>query len=346
MPRKLHRTIPEGETEMKRHWPATFIALPPSCEGRRAAFYLAAEEYIAEHLPEGNYFFTWQIGPTVVMGRNQVAHQEIDLDFCRKEGIDVIRRRSGGGAIFADERNIMTSLITEDAPVESLFQEYAEAVAEALRQLGAPAQVTGRNDIVVRSEKVCGNAFYKKVNRCIAHGTMLYDTDPRLMEGALHPTAAKLKSKGVKSVRSRVGLLKDCLSFGVEELRKQLRTLLCDKAVELGEEDIRKIEKMEQAYYEPQYLLGNTGRADIVKSSRIEGCGQVEVHLRLQGSIISEVTLRGDFFETGNAEQAFAETFTGRTFTPESLAETVSTHHPESTVRNLTPDALLKLLTE
>ncbi len=340
--------------DLQCHFPACFVELPPQCEGRRAAFYLATEEYIAEHLPEDSYFFTWQLGPTVVMGRNQVAHQEVDLDFCRREDIDVIRRRSGGGAIFADERNIMTSLITEDGPVEALFQEYAEEVAKALRQLGAPAVVSGRNDIVLSTlhpspfilhpKKVCGNAFYHKVGRNIAHGTMLYDTNPRLMEGALHPDVSKLKQKGVKSVRSRVGLLKDYLPFGVDELRRQLRLLLTNRTICLTNEDVGQIEALEQHYYGPEYLYGSSAHGDVVRSARIPDCGLLELHFRLQGSLIKEVELRGDFFDLGHATQTFNNALTGVPFTPENIEQAVRTHHPERSIRGLSEEALTNLI--
>lgn len=340
--------IPYNETTdmSTKHFPACFVELPPSTEGRRAAFYLAAEEYIADHLPEGRYFFTWQLGPTVVMGRNQVTHQEVDIDFCQREGIDIIRRRSGGGAIFADEGNIMTSLVTEDGPVEPLFQEYAEAVATALRQLGAPAVVAGRNDIVLegRGGKVCGNAFYHKVGRCIAHGTMLYDTQPRLMEGALHPDISKLQQKGVKSVRSRVGLLKDYLSFGVETLRQRLRTLLTDRTIRLTDTDVRQIEALEQRYYEPEYFYGSSARSDVTLGRRIEGCGTVEVCLQLQGSLISGVVLKGDFLDLGHAQKAFTTALVGQSFTPDGLRQAIAAHHPERSIRNLTETALRALL--
>ena len=354
------------------HFPACFVELPPECEGRRCAFYLAAEEYIADHLPPGSYFFTWQLAPTVVMGRNQVAHTEVDLDFCRREGIDVIRRRSGGGAIFADERNIMTSLITEDAPVEELFQEYAEAVAAALRQLGAPAVVSGRTDIVLKDppqpsiegrekaqhleahslplregqggSKVCGNAFYHKVGHCIAHGTMLYDTNPRLMEGALHPDISKLEQKGVKSVRSRVGLLKDYLPFGVSELRQQLRLLLTDRSVTLTAKDVLQIERLEQRYYEPEYFYGSSAHADIIRSARIPGCGLLELHIRLHGSLISGIELRGDFFDLGQAQETFRKALTDCPFTQNSIRQTIAEHHPEQTIRGLSEEALTELI--
>ena len=409
----------------KKHFPACFVELPPQCEGRRAPFYLATEEYIADTLPEGSYFFTWQIGRTVVMGRNQVAHQEVNLDFCHREGIDIIRRRSGGGAIFADEGNIMTSLITEGGAVEALFAEYAEAVAAALRQLGAPATVAGRNDIVLSGEwrvesgerngdkngvacqeeklsslhsplstlhqestlhqrKVCGNAFYHKQDRCIAHGTMLYDTNPQLMEGALHPDVTKLEQRGVKSVRSRVGVLKDYLPFDVATLRQELRHLLTDHTITLTDDDVREIERLEQRYYKedfgeawngvsgewrvesgerngdkngvacqeeklsylhsPLSTLHQESTLHQKLSRRIEGCGMVELHFQLEVDLIREVQLRGDFFELGDAETAFRTAFVGQAFTPESLREAIHKHHPERTIRGLNEADITSIL--
>lgn len=334
-------------TAVEPHFPSCYVELPPETEGRRAAFYLAAEEYVAEHLPQGSYFFTWQLGPTVVMGRNQVMHQEVDVDFCHREGIDIIRRRSGGGAIFADERNIMTSLITEACPVEPLFNEYATAVAQALQQVGAPAMVAGRNDIVLENgAKVCGNAFYKKTGRCIAHGTMLFDTNPRLMEGALHPDISKLEQKGVKSVRSRVGLLKDYLTFDVGTLRMTLRALLTDRTIRLDDEDVRHIEHIEQRYYEPEYFYGSSIHSDQVRSRRIPGCGLLELHFQLSGSLISDVRLQGDYFDLGQAQAQFALTFKGKAFTPEGLHQAIREHHPERSIRGLSEENLVAILCE
>ena len=330
---------------MEQHFPACFVELPSHTEHRRAPFYLAAEEYIAQTLPVGNYIFSWQLGPTVVMGRNQVAHQEVDLDFCRREGIDVVRRKSGGGAIFADSRNIMWSLITGEGAVEPLFVEYAEEVARALNKLGADVELSGRNDIVLRDGgKICGNAFYHLPNRNIVHGTMLYDTNPRLMQGALHPDVSKLQAKGVKSVRSRVALLKDHLTFGVDELRVRLRHLLCDRSIELDDRAVKEIEQIEQDYYDPTYLYGQSALSDVCREARIEGCGTLALHFALRGTLIERVTLAGDFFELGLAQETFNRTFAGKAFTPECLQQALLEHHPERTIRNLTTEALAKLL--
>lgn len=246
-----------------KHFPATLVVFPEGCNARRAAFYLAAEEYMAESIQKCNtgcYLFTWMLEPTVVYGRNQVLQNEINLDFCRKHNIDVIQRKSGGGAIYADRGNIMISLITEGGPVEPLFQEYSQKIAEMLTLFGAPASATGRNDIIVEpknpeitcsqsSGKVCGNAFYHLANSNIVHGTMLYDTDFGMMTEALIPPTEKLKRHGIESVRQRVALLKDYFTFGVEKLRNKIEGYLTNDVILLTETDILEIERIEQWYY-------------------------------------------------------------------------------------------------
>lgn len=325
-------------------FPACFIEMPSSTEGKRAAFYLAAEEYIAKHLPEDNYLFTWQLSPTVVMGRNQVAHLEIDLDFCRAEGIDVIRRKSGGGCIFADHNNIMVSLVTRSGAVEPLFKEYADEVAACLNRMGAPAEVSGRNDITLGGKKICGNAFYHLANSNIVHGTMLYDTNHRLMAGALTPDKSKLASQGVKSVKSRVGFLKDYLHIPVGQLREALRKELTDRCIRLTDDDIQYIKAIEADYYDPAYLYGKSLREDKTVSQRIDGCGTLTLQLGLSNGKIEQVTLRGDFFEEGDAEFIFNNAFHGINPTEESFAEAIEKFQPERAIRGLEAKSLLDIL--
>ena len=328
-------------------FPACFVEMPANAEGRRAPFYLAAEEYIAQTLPDtDDYLFTWQLSPTVVMGRNQIAHQEFDLDFCRREGIDIVRRKSGGGAIFADKNNIMISLVTGAGAVEPIFEQYASTVAAGLQSLGAPAEVSGRNDIVLRGGgKICGNAFYHLPGRNIVHGTMLYDTDPRLMSGALCPAQEKLKAKGVASVRSRISLLKDYLTMGTDNLRKELRKILTNRHIALTDADVRRIEEMAKAYDDPQYLFSRTtASSEAVRGGRIEGCGRIEIHFMLSGSIVEDIALTGDFFETGDAIAAFRRAFCGRPFVIANLLEGIKAEHPEATLRGMTEESIAALL--
>lgn len=318
--------------------------MPSSTEGKRAPFYLAAEEYIAKHLPADNYLFTWQLSPTVVMGRHQVAHLEVNLDFCRAEGIDVIRRKSGGGCIFADQNNIMVSLVTRAGSVEPIFREYATEVAACLGRLGAPAEVSGRNDITLDGRKICGNAFYHLQHRNIVHGTMLYDTNTALMTHALTPDKAKLASSGVKSVESRVGFLKDYLNIPVEELRKRLRTELTDRYIRLTDDDIQYIKAIEADYYDPDYLYGKEHRLDKTCTRRIPGVGTLTITLSLMLGKVEHVTLQGDYFEEGDAEFSLNAALHGVEPKPELMAQAVRRDRPERTIRGLSMEELIDML--
>lgn len=329
-------------------FPATFVALPQGYEEERAPFYLATEEYLAMHFPEGNYLFTWQLSPTVVMGRHQDAQLEIDQNFCRAEGIDIIRRKSGGGSVYADKGNIMTSLITGEGSVEQLFKEYAQGMASCLNALGANVEVSGRNDIVLAGGgKICGNAFYHLANRNIVHGTMLYDTNTRLMSGALTPERAKLLSKGVKSVQSRVSLLKDTLSgIGIEELRRHIRTYLTNDTIVLDENDIRAIREIEATYYDERFLRGKSScyTSAPMCQERIEGCGTLTLRFETEGGTIKHVMLSGDYFELDNASAVFNTAFAGCPFTKDALTKHATGHTPNRAIRGLSTDALCSLL--
>ena len=118
------------------------------------------EEYIARNLDKGEYFFMWQVDPTVIFGRNQLIQNEVNIEYCRQHNIQTYRRKSGGGCVYADMTNIMFSYITPDENVSLTFSRYIDMVSEMLRKLGIPAETSGRNDIMIEGRKVSGNAFY------------------------------------------------------------------------------------------------------------------------------------------------------------------------------------------
>ena len=287
------------------------------------------------------------------MGRNQNAYAELDIDFCKQESIDIIRRKSGGGSIFANEGNVMTSLITGKGAVEQLFKEYADNVSASLRELGAEVEVSGRNDIVLTCKgvtgKICGNAFYHLANSNIVHGTMLYDTDQRLMKGALTPQRAKLLSKGVKSVESRIALLKDVLpEMTVAQLQEHIVRSLTNKTLCLSDEDIRKIEEIEHGYYEPSFLLGkqNCKDASVLCHARIEGCGTVALAFEIENGIVTSVTLEGDYFELGDAGRAFSKAFNSCPWSESKLYQRIEEYKPYTTIRGMHEHHLITMLNE
>lgn len=177
---------------------------------RSLVFYLAMEEYLARYT-EDEAFFVWQVPPTVIIGRNQVMAAEVNLPYCRANGIRVFRRKSGGGCVYSDQGNLMVSCVMSGKDVPFLFENYIRRLALCLRRAGLEAEVSGRNDILVSGKKVSGNAFFSIHGRNVMHGTLLFDCNPEQLENALTPSGTKLQSKGVSSVRQRVGCLRQFL---------------------------------------------------------------------------------------------------------------------------------------
>ncbi len=186
-----------------------YIQLPQD-EERQLSFYLAMEEYVARETDVRDAFFIWQVEPSVIFGRNQLIENEVNIDYCRRNGVKMYRRKSGGGCVYADKSNMMLSFVTSSDYVCLTYNRYIMMVVEALREIGIDAKANGRNDIMIDGRKVSGNAFYHIPGRSIVHGTMLYDTDMRNMTACITPDDEKLLSKGVKSVRQHIALLKLC----------------------------------------------------------------------------------------------------------------------------------------
>ncbi len=297
-----------------------YVALPENIGERKLTFHLAMEEYVARKLPQNEYFFMWQVQPTVIFGRNQLIENEVNIDYCRNHHINTFRRKSGGGCVYADMSNIMFSYITPDENVSLTFTRYVEMVAETLRRLGVDAKASGRNDIMIDNRKVSGNAFYHIPGRSIVHGTMLYDTNMQNMVGAITPTDEKLVSKGIQSVRQHITLLKDHISLDIEEFKEFVKKDLCDSEITLSDNDIAGVEEIEKEYTTPEFIYGNNPRYNINRKGRIEGVGDFAVSLEMKNDIIHDIDVKGDFFLVGDIGEGIIQPLKGKQLNPESLA--------------------------
>ena len=223
----------------------------PEKKDRSLAFYLAMEEFVARKV-EDDAFFVWRVGPTVIIGRNQDLEAEVNLEYCRQNGVEVVRRRSGGGCVYSDMGNMMISCVSRRGEVSDIFGAYLDAIVDCLRALGTDACKSGRNDVMVGERKVSGNAFQMLPDRSIVHGTMLYDTDFDALETAIRPPVEKLERHGVASVRQRVMNLRECLDpsrmASVEDLERHFVGFFTDGEIVLSHEDVAEIEAIEQTY--------------------------------------------------------------------------------------------------
>lgn len=222
---------------------------------RRLSFYLAMEEYVARHMgDDDDLFFMWQVKPTVIFGRNQLMESEVNVDYCRTHGIEMYRRKSGGGCVYADRSNVMLSFVSKEENVGLTFNRFVNMLLLVLRRMGIEATSTTHNDVMIGDRKVSGAAFYHLPGRSIVHSTMLYDTDMEHMLHAITPNKEKLESKGIKSVRQRITLLKDHTSLSLEEFKSLVRQTLCQGERLLTSEDVSGIEQLEQTYLKEEFI--------------------------------------------------------------------------------------------
>lgn len=226
------------------------IVLPDNKE-RSLVFYLAMEDFVAKSI-EGEAFFVWRVAPTVIIGRNQDLEAEVNMEFCRKHDVRVVRRKSGGGCVYSDMGNVMVSYISRRGDVSEIFERYLDAMADCLSSVGVEAIKSGRNDILVQGRKISGNAFHQLPDRSIVHGTLLYDTDFDALEESIRPPVEKLERHGVASVRQRVENLRTFLDPAVipsvEALENAVVAYFCDGEVLLSEDDMARIEEMAASY--------------------------------------------------------------------------------------------------
>ncbi len=278
-----------------------YVSLPDD-QTRRLSFYLAMEEYVARRLDVPDCFFLWQVEPTVIFGRNQLIENEVNVEFCRRRGIQMYRRKSGGGCVYADMSNIMFSYITAADNIGFTFYKFINLLLLVLRKAGVEATASQRNDVLIDDKKVSGSAFYHIPGRCIVHGTMLYDTDMTNMVGAITPDDAKLLSKGVKSVRQRIALLKDYIDLDIDTFKQLARDTICRNTLMLTADDVAAIEELETEYLSDSFIYGNNPKYSLVNKRRIEGVGELEARIEIKNDIIREVNLLGDFFLVGDLD--------------------------------------------
>ena len=274
------------------------------------AFNLALEEYVFDRLPrDRQYFLFWQNRNAIIIGKHQNTLAEINETYVQEHGIRVVRRLSGGGAVYHDMGNLNFTWIT-DAGDSALVDlgKFCQPVAEALRSLGADAQVSGRNDILIDGQKISGNAQYIRNGRVMHHGTLLFDADLSVLGHTLKVDPTKIQAKGVQSVRSRVTTIRPRLAPGItlaDFQQRILEHLFPDGITEyhLTDADIAAVEAIKRARYDTwEWNYGASPPCTLIRKLRIEGCGIMEAHIRQEKGRIASLEFRGDFFSTEEPE--------------------------------------------
>ncbi len=265
-------------------------------------FNLALEEWLMKSREE-EVFILWQNRPTVVIGRYQNAFAEVNLRYAAEKGINVVRRMSGGGAVYHDLGNINFTFIVKEDGGGIDFRRFLSPVTSALLTLGIEADISGRNDLLLNGKKISGSAQCRKYGKLLHHGTLLFDCDLETMSSVLTVSADKLESKGIPSVKSRVTSIKEQFpTLSVQTVKDALAAAFeCEELV-LTEEEIAEVKALSEKYSSWDYVYGNSKKLLKSASGRFGG-GRLDISLSSENGIITDITLEGDFFADGDTDE-------------------------------------------
>ena len=313
-------------------------------------FNLAAEEYVMDHF-DRDVFMLWRNEPAIIVGRHQNTLAEINVDFVREHDIPVVRRLSGGGAVFHDLGNLNFTFIAAGQPnVQADFRRFTRPILDALRGLGVNAQFEGRNDLTIDGRKFSGNAEYVHRGRILHHGTLLFSAQMADVAAALRPDPAKFTDKAVKSVRSRVTNISEHLPrpMTVLAFRDTLLRYVMDETpgatlYTFTEDDRRAIEQLRDDKYATwEWNYGHSPRYNYNKRIRTAG-GTVEVTLDVAEGVIRSAHFYGDYF-TRRDPAPIAAGLVGVEHSKDAIRQRLDDTPVEDTFVNVTAEDLLSVL--
>ncbi|QRN85947.1 lipoate--protein ligase [Clostridia bacterium] len=276
-------------------------------------FNFALEDYLLNVAPEDDYVFFYIHKPSIIIGKFQNTIEEINKDFVEQENIIVARRLSGGGAVYHDHGNLNFSFVHKAGKTDiNNFKKFTRPVIEAMEELGLDAVLSGRNDIMIDTKKVSGNAQCYKNGRILHHGTLLYNADMSNLSKALKVKDLKIESKGIKSVRSRVGNIADYLKqdMDIQEFKAFLLKHFKQKSdiseFQITPEIEEYIAKKADELKKWDWVWGKSPTYSLEKLDKFT-CGLVNVKMNVSKGVIRELRIFGDFFtseELSNLENA------------------------------------------
>jgi lipoate---protein ligase len=315
---------------------------------------LALEEYILRNkMPDDDLLLFYVNAPAIIIGRNQNTIEEINSDLVDARGIRVVRRVSGGGAVYHDLGNLNFSFMTRD--VNARFNRYDlfnKPVVEVLRELGVPAEIGGRNDILADGRKISGNAQFATAGRMFSHGTLLLDSNLDDVTAALKPKAGKVESKGVKSIRSRVANISEFLRepISVSELRDRILerifgtrdparipSLVLDAADWSAANDL-----VERRYGSWKWNYGENPASNVQRVQRFPA-GEIDVRLDVHGGEITSARFFGDFMGRSEVSELEAQ-LKGVTYDRDSLTRALANIDVRQYFGDVSRDDVLALL--
>lgn len=314
---------------------------------------LAIEEYLLKNMDvEKDPFLLFYINePSIIIGKNQNTAEEINTDYVDSNGIHVVRRLSGGGAVYHDLGNLNYSFITvDDGESFRNFRKFTEPVVKALNELGVNAELSGRNDLMAEGRKVSGNAQFSTRGRMYSHGTLMFDTNVDEVVSALKVSKEKIESKGIKSIRSRVANISEFLQepMTVEEFRSKILHSIFEgeenvKYWELTDKDWEGIHEISRERYGNwDWNYGKSPKFNVKHSHRFP-VGGIDVRLQVEKGMVEDAKIFGDFFGVGDVSE-IENAITGVKYERASLDEAVSGMDIPKLLGGITKEEFLKLI--
>jgi lipoate-protein ligase A len=313
---------------------------------------LAIEEYALKNLDINETFLLFYINePSIIIGKNQNTIEEINTDYVESNGIHVVRRLSGGGAVYHDLGNLNFSFITKDDG-ESFhnFRKFTEPVIAALQKLGVNAELSGRNDILAEGRKISGNAQFSTKGRMFSHGTLLFDSEIEHVVSALKVKQDKIESKGIKSIRSRVANISEFLSepMDIEQFRSHLLRNIFSEHNDipeyvLTEEDWSRIHELSAERYQNwDWNYGKSPKFNSQHSHRFP-VGSIDVRLEVNKGVIENCKIFGDFFGVGDVSE-IEDLLTGQKYEKAAIEQALQEVNTTHYFGNITKDDFINLI--
>ena len=287
-------------------------------------FNIASEEYLLKQ-KDGFYVYLWKNSPSVIVGVNQNALEEVNWDYVNQNDVKVVRRITGGGAVYHDLNNVCYTVIAPFDDKQDNYKVFTAPVIEYLNSLGVKAQFSGRNDITVDGKKISGNAQTVFGNRIMHHGTLLFKTDVNALDGALKPNKLKIQSKGIKSIRARVTNIYDHLKEKISpaEFINGLKNYLKEdnEVGEFSKADIDKINFLVKSKYSTfEWNIGNSPKGQNTFEFKFD-FGVFRLDFDTENGLIKNAKITGDFFTLKDIN-LFASTLDGQSFERANMLKT------------------------
>lgn len=313
-------------------------------------FNMACEEYFFKNFKD-DIFMLWRNNNAIVVGKHQNTLAEINLEYVKEKGIKVVRRLSGGGAVFHDLGNLNFTFIMNGENEKVVdFKKYTQPIIDILRKIGVDAKLEGRNDLTIDGKKFSGNAVHVIKNRLIQHGTLLFESIVDDLTQSLKVNPLKFKDKAVKSVRSRVTNINEHLNepISLDKFTDMIMDHIMEiypesEIYEITDNDKQAIQKLaDEKYSTWEWNFGYQAKYNFEKLIKTKG-GHIEVHLDVQDGNIENAKIFGDFFNTKDVKE-IEEALIGVRHEESKIIEVLEKYNLEEYFANVSVDEFLNAL--